>query len=114
MMMKNSWTNVTHTIIMVIHIGTVVGAVGAGTVIAGTKLRLAEYQAAIGLAQMKRLEEQTTTRNENAAYLQSQLKKIPGIIPYKLYKNVTRAAFHLFPFRYKKEEFRGLIKGRIP
>ncbi len=88
--------------------GTMVGAIGSGTVIAGTKLRMAEYQAAIGLAQLKRLDEQTTKRNENAAYLQSQLKKIPGILPYKLYKNVTRAAFHLFPFRYKKEEFEGL------
>lgn len=91
--------------------GTVVGDVGSGTVIAGTKLRLAEYQAAIALAQMKRLEEQTTIRNSNAAYLQSQLKKIPGILPYKLYDNVTRAAFHLFPFRYRKEEFAGMTRA---
>ena len=91
--------------------GTMVGEVGSGTVIPGTKLRMAEYQAAIGLAQMKRFEEQTTKRNENAAYLQSQIKKIPGILPYKLYKNVTRAAFHLFPFRYKKEEFQGLSRA---
>ncbi len=88
--------------------GTMVGAIGSGTVIAGTKLRMAEYQAAIGLAQLKRLDEQTTKRNVNAGYLQSQLKKIPGITPYKLYKNVTRAAFHLFPFRYNKEAFAGL------
>jgi len=88
--------------------GTQVGAVGSGAVMAGTKLRLTEYQAAIGLAQFKKLEAHTTKRNENASYLQSQLKRIPGILPYKLYKNVTRAAFHLFPFRYKKEEFSGL------
>lgn len=93
--------------------GTMVGEVDSGTVIAGTKLRMTEYQAAIGLAQLKRLEEQTAKRNENAAYLQSQIKKIPGILPYKLYKNVTRAAFHLFPFRYKKEEFQGLSRGEF-
>jgi dTDP-4-amino-4,6-dideoxygalactose transaminase len=93
--------------------GTIVGAIGSDTIIAGTKLRMAEYQAAIGLAQMKRLEEQTTKRNENATYLQTQLKKIPGIMPYKLYKNVTRAAFHLFPFRYKKEEFEDLTRGEF-
>jgi dTDP-4-amino-4,6-dideoxygalactose transaminase len=34
--------------------------------------------------------------------------EIPGIVPYKLYDNVTRAAFHMFCFRYKKEEFQGL------
>jgi dTDP-4-amino-4,6-dideoxygalactose transaminase len=88
--------------------GTVVGAVGAGTIIPGTKLRLTEYQAAIGLAQLKRLEGQTTTRNINAEYLKSKIKNIPGIIPYKLYDNVTRAAFHLFPFRYQKAEFKDL------
>jgi len=88
--------------------GSNVGEVGAGTIIAGTKLRLTEYQAAIGLAQLKRLESQTTTRNENAGYLKSKIKDIPGILPYELYPNVTRAAFHLFPFRYKKEGFNGL------
>jgi perosamine synthetase len=90
--------------------GTVVGAVGSGAVIAGTKLRITEYQAAIGLAQLKRLEQETKTRGENAAYLKSLIKNIPGIIPYKLYDNVTRAAFHLFPFRYKKEAFKGLSR----
>jgi perosamine synthetase len=93
--------------------GTMVGEVGSGTIIAGTKLRMAEYQAAIGLAQMKRLEEQTTKRNQNAAYLSAQIKKTPGILPYKLNPKVTRAAFHLFPFRYKKEEFKGLSRGEF-
>ena len=90
--------------------GSAVGAVGTGTLFPGTKLRLTEYQAAIGLAQMKRLDGQTTTRNMNAEYLKSKIKTIPGIIPYKLYDTVTRAAFHLFPFRYLKEEFKGLSR----
>jgi len=93
--------------------GTAAGTVGAGTIMAGTKLRLTEYQAAIGLAQMKRLEEQTETRNINAAYLKSQIKDIPGILPYELNPGVTRAAFHLFPFRYKKENFKGLTRGEF-
>jgi perosamine synthetase len=93
--------------------GSVVGEVGAGTILAGTKMRITEYQAAIGLAQLKRLDTQTTTRNENAAYLRSQIRQIPGIIPYRLYENVTRAAFHLFPFRYKKEKFSGLPRAEF-
>ena len=88
--------------------GAVVGDVGAGAVIAGTKLRITEYQAAIGLAQLKRLEGQTTLRSENAEYLRSQIRDIPGILPYELYPCVTRAIFHLFPFRYKKEDFQDL------
>ena len=90
--------------------GTAVGSVTTGSVRQGTKLRITDYQAAIGLAQLKRLDDQTTTRNVNAAYLKSQIKDIPGIVPYKLYDTVTRAAFHLFPFRYQKEAFKGLSR----
>ncbi len=90
--------------------GAVIGAVGAGSVMLGTKLRITEYQAAVGLAQLGVLDQQTTLRNTNAAYLRSQIKDIPGIKPYKLYENVTRAAFHMFAFRYKKEEFKGLTR----
>lgn len=90
--------------------GMLSGVIGAGTVIQGTKLRLTEYQAAIGLAQLKRLDAETTTRNTNAAYLKAKIKSIPGVVPYKLYDTVTRAAFHLFPFRYQKEAFKGLSR----
>jgi len=93
--------------------GTVIGNVNSDTLILGTKLRMTEYQAAIGLAQLKRLDEQTTIRNENAAYLSAQIKAIPGILPYRLYDKVTRAAFHLYPFRYKKEEFKGLSRDQF-
>lgn len=90
--------------------GASVGSVTSGTAIPGNKLRLTEYQAAIGLAQLKRLEEQTNLRNDNAAYLKDKIKSIPGITPYRLYDNVTKAAFHLFPFRYNKEAFKGLSR----
>lgn len=90
--------------------GTVIGGVGAGSVMLGTKLRITEYQAAIGLSQLGVLDEQTTRRNENAKYLRNQIKGIPGIRPYKLYRNVTRAAFHMFCFRYNEEEFNGLSR----
>lgn len=93
--------------------GAVIGGIGQGSVMLGTKLRITEYQAAIGLAQLGRLDEQTTTRNINAAYLRSKIMQLPGIIPYKLYDNVTRAAFHMFSFRYKKEEFKGLPRDKF-
>ena len=90
--------------------GTMIGALGVGSLMQGTKLRFSEYQAAIGLAQLKRLDAQTTTRNENAAYLKAQIEDIPGIMPYRLYEKVNRAAFHLFPFRYDPEGFKGLSR----
>lgn len=91
--------------------GSMVGEVRSGTQIPGTKLRWTEYQAAIGLAQLKRFEEQSRTRSRNAEYLRAQIMDMPGILPYRLYDNVTRAAYHLFPFRYKKEEFQGLSRA---
>ena len=93
--------------------GAVIGAVGNEAVQLGSKIRLTEYQAAIGLAQLARLELQTVKRIKNAEYLKSIINNIPGIIPYKLYDNVTRAAFHIFAFRYKKEEFKGLSRDRF-
>ena len=90
--------------------GMASGVIGAGTIMQGTKQRITEYQAAIGLAQLKRLEGETNLRNENAAYLKAKIEQIPGVIPYKLYDNVTKAAFHLFPFRYQKSAFKGLSR----
>jgi len=73
--------------------------------IRGSNRRMQEFQAVILMSQMKRLEKDTQMRNENAKYLTSKIKDIPGIIPHKLYPQVTRAAYHLYPFRYKKEHF---------
>ncbi len=77
----------------------------SGYPIIGTNRRMTEYQAAILLSQMKRLESDTERRWTNGQYLTSKIKDIPGIVPHRLYDGVTRAAFHLYPFRYKKEHF---------
>ena len=94
--------------------GKLVDLVGGQYIIAANNLRMTEYQAAIGLAQMKRLDAHTTIRNENAAYLKSMIKDIPGIIPYKLYDNVTRASFHLFPVQVQERGVQWNEKGGIP
>ncbi len=93
--------------------GKVVGTVSGEYVILGSKCRTTEYQAAIGLAQLKRLEGQTKIREENAKYLRSKIKDIPGILPYELSENATRAVFHIFPFRYKKEAFHNLSRSKF-
>ncbi len=78
----------------------------------GSKCRMTEFQAAILLAQMQRLEEQTRRRWENGAYLTSKLQGIPGITPHKLYDGVTRAVYHLYPLRYDPEGF-GVPRSRF-
>jgi dTDP-4-amino-4,6-dideoxygalactose transaminase len=62
---------------------------------------------------MTRLVEQAKTRSENADYLTSMLKKIPGIYPAKLYKGVTKSAYHLYMFRYDSEKFAGMDINRF-
>jgi dTDP-4-amino-4,6-dideoxygalactose transaminase len=93
--------------------GKVVGTVSGQYVILGSKFRTTEYQAAIGLAQLRRLEEQTKIREQNAVYLRDKIKGIPGILPYELSPKVTRAVFHIFPLRYKKEAFHGLGRNKF-
>jgi perosamine synthetase len=77
----------------------------------GANLRLTEFQAAILLAQMSRLDAQASTRDKNGAYLTSILKEIPGITPAKMYEGCTRNAYHLYMLRYDKSRFAGLPKA---
>ncbi len=91
--------------------GSVKGATGYP--IMGTNRRMTEYQAAILLNQMQRLEADTERRWANGQYLTSQIKDIPGIIPCKLYEGTTRAVFHLYPFRYKKEHFNNAPRAKF-
>ena len=84
-----------------------------GTGIRGTNVRITEFQSGILLAQMSRLVEQTKRRSENANYLTEMLKQIPGIFPAKLYKGVTRSAYHLYMFRYDKEKFAGMDREKF-
>jgi dTDP-4-amino-4,6-dideoxygalactose transaminase len=79
----------------------------------GGNLRMTEFQGAILNAQMTRLEEQAKRREQNAAYLTSMLKEIPGIIPQKIYAGVTRHAWHVYAFRFKKEHFAGLSRAKF-
>ena len=79
----------------------------------GANLRLTEFQAAILLAQMTRLNGQSKTRSENGKYLTSMLKEIPGIAPAKEYPGCTNNAYHLYMFRYDAEAFAGLPRDKF-
>jgi dTDP-4-amino-4,6-dideoxygalactose transaminase len=72
-----------------------------------TNLRMTEFQAALLVSQLKRLEDQSKRREANAAYLSSLLREIPGIAPARMYEGCTRNAYHLYLFRYEAEQFGG-------
>lgn len=95
--------------------GSGLKAIGANFTYASTgqNLRLCEFQAALLMAQMTRLEEQSRRRSENAKYLTSQLEKIPGVVPARQYAGCTNNAYHLYMFRFKKEQFAGMTRERF-
>jgi len=78
-----------------------------------TNVRLTEFQAALLMAQMTRLEEQSRTREQNAQHLSSLLRDIPGTTPARMYEGCTRNAYHLYMFRYDKKQFAGLSRGKF-
>jgi dTDP-4-amino-4,6-dideoxygalactose transaminase len=73
--------------------------------------RMTEFQAALLMTQMTRLEQQARTRERNAEYLTKMLKEIPGIAPAKMHEGCTRNAYHLYMFRFQKEQFAGLSRA---
>jgi dTDP-4-amino-4,6-dideoxygalactose transaminase len=79
----------------------------------GGNYRMQQFQAIILMNQMGRFVKDNDIRYENAKYLNSKLKEIPGIIPYKLASGATRSAYHLYPFRYIKEEFNNAPKEKF-
>lgn len=79
----------------------------------GNNVRMTEFQAAMLLAQMTRVEEQSKTREQNAQYLTKMLSAIPGIQPARMYEGCTRNAYHLYMLRYRKEEFADLPRAKF-
>jgi len=79
----------------------------------GSNLRMTEFQAALLLQQLTRVEEQSRRREQNAQYLTSMLREIPGISPARMYDGATRNGYHLYMFRYDKAHFDGLARARF-
>ncbi len=79
----------------------------------GWNLRMTEFQAAILLAQMDRLDDQITLRAENAARLDALLREVEGIEPLAVPPQVTRHARYLYVFKHRAEAFGGLPKSRF-
>jgi dTDP-4-amino-4,6-dideoxygalactose transaminase len=74
----------------------------------GSNYRLSEWQGAVLIQQLSRLEEQTTIRNKNAAFLDKELAKIEGIRPQTLDPRVTCNGHYCYIFHYDSKYFNGL------
>lgn len=67
-------------------------------------------QALILMSQLNRFEEDARLRESNAAYLDRKLSEIPGIKPHKPVDGAEKAAFHMYPFRFIKEDFNNISR----
>lgn len=70
----------------------------------GWNYRMTEFQGAILLQQLKRLEQQNARRRENAAYLNERLAQIPGIVTLRVPGYATRHSYHLYMFCLNEQE----------
>jgi len=76
----------------------------------GCNYRMTQLQVAILSVQLKRLDAQTRTRNENGLYLTNLLESIEGITPLTRGHGETLHTYHLYIFKYDKSYFNNLPK----
>lgn len=65
----------------------------------GYNYRLDELSAALGMAQMKRLEELLVKREKVAEWYRTRLEKIPGVEPPAVEKTTTRVSWFVYVIR---------------
>jgi len=95
-----------------IHCGRVAGGAWYQHERLGSNLRLTEFQAAILLAQLTRLERQTLRRQANAAILDEHLSQIPGLKVVPNDPRMDRRSYHLYVFRIESRRF-GLSRDEL-
>ena len=79
----------------------------------GWNYRITEFQAAILLQQLQRLEEQNSYRIENARRLSHRLAHVDGISTLRVDPRVTRHAYHIYMFRYSREGCGGMPRAQF-
>jgi dTDP-4-amino-4,6-dideoxygalactose transaminase len=78
----------------------------------GSNLRLTEFQAAILIAQLGRLDEQIERRQRSAELLDRLLIELPGIRTVRPHLDMTRRSYHLYIFRTDESEL-GISRDRF-
>jgi len=79
----------------------------------GSNFRITPFVAATLLGQIRRLEVQSSLRDENSLYLEKLLSGIKGVRPTKKYPGQTRRAYYEYQLIYEKENFNGLSKTKF-
>jgi len=90
------------------HAGRERGAESRDYTWPATTLRLSEFEAAIGLVALTRLDEQANRRWENIHYLHKGMEEIPGLTGLEIDERVTRWNPFRWHFKFISEEFDGI------
>ncbi len=93
------------------NIGRVAGRPFTDFYNVASNLRMTEFQAAVLLGQLTRLDEQVEKRERNAAYLAEGMQNIPGLRPLHRTPEVTRWSFYYWNFQYVSAEMNGLSRS---
>jgi L-glutamine:2-deoxy-scyllo-inosose/3-amino-2,3-dideoxy-scyllo-inosose aminotransferase len=68
--------------------------------------RITEWQAALLLGGLRRLDKQVKGRDANAMYLNSLLEDVPGVMPMRRRKQVTQQSYFNYSFRIDPKELK--------
>jgi dTDP-4-amino-4,6-dideoxygalactose transaminase len=79
----------------------------------GTNYRMTEFQAAVLVAQMSRLEEQCNKRNKNGKILTDLLNKIDGVVPQCRDPRMGRHGHYLFTFILEADISRQIFRKTL-
>jgi dTDP-4-amino-4,6-dideoxygalactose transaminase len=79
----------------------------------GSNYRLSEWQGAVLMVQLARLDEQTRRRHQNARLLDRELSKIPGITPQQLDERCTRNGQYAYIFHIDSKQFADISTERF-
>ena len=69
--------------------------------------RMTQFQAAILLVQLERLEEQLRTRQRNSEYLSKRLEEVDGVTPLRVDPRLTKHQPWPYVFKYDSSYFKG-------
>lgn len=67
-----------------------------------------EFAAALGLAQLTRLDAQNALRHENALYLEKELSQVPGLTPLRRDDRVTNQTYFHFYMKLDLNQWRNI------
>lgn len=72
--------------------------------------RMTEFQAAILIVQLMRLDEQNIIRDKNAMYLEEMISDIEGLSSLYRSPDISRQSYYYLTIKYNKEEWEGVPK----